>query len=159
MIYHSVAEGMPDKYVLAFEERGESVALVDDVDDDDLDRVQEGLATLWSLPTSLFTLMASGPGNRPDGSYPRRWIENQTPTTLWHEYLGLCDQLGYSNARCSFPTFGRVLKCFVPKTLQFRKKNEHAKCTACVQLRLEMKKRASTSCTSTGSRALQSPCG
>ena len=134
MIYHSFAEGMPDKYVLAGD-----AALVDDDDDDDLVRVQQGLATLWSLPTSLFQMMGSGPGNRPDRSYPRRWIENQTPTTLWREYLGLCDQLGYSHARCSFSTFTRVLKDFVPSTLQFRKKNEHAKCTACVQLRLEMR--------------------
>ena len=71
MIYHSVAEGMPDTYVLAGD-----AALVHDDDDDDLVRVQQGLATLWSLPTSLFQMMGSGPGNRPDGSYPRRWIEN-----------------------------------------------------------------------------------
>ena len=137
MIYHSVAEGMPDKYVLAFEERSDAAPV--DEDDDDLVRLQQGLATLWSLPTSLFKLMATGPGNRPDGSWARRWIENQTPTTLWHEYLGLCEQLGYSHARCSFSTFSRILKHFVPSTLQFRKKSEHAKCTACVQLRLEMR--------------------
>ena len=42
MIYHSVAEGMPDKYMLAGD-----AALVHDDDDDDLVRVQQGLETLW----------------------------------------------------------------------------------------------------------------
>jgi len=136
-VYHSCAEGMPDKWIRLSETRGID-SLVSKLGSEPrwtgeaVSEVALDVANYGTDP-DLATL---GPGTLRGA---RRYLQHDAPIHLFFEYLGWCRR-GDSLA-AGYHTFLRVFRKVFRTHLQFRKRGgaAHAECSLCNGLKQELR--------------------
>lgn len=145
-VYHSVAEGLPDRMVHLGELRNANglvqrggmepritVAGEGDTVDDTTAAISLHLANYAADPESLL----HGPGTLKG---PRRYLQHDAPIHVFWEYVAWSRRLG-EEASASYPTFLRVFHKVFKTHLNFRKAKgaQHSECNICCGLKQELK--------------------
>jgi hypothetical protein len=137
-VYHTCAEGLPEKLVSLSEVRGvnhlvaKSAGEAPWFDSEELSDLSLHITNYATDPESAL----KGPGFL---SGTKRYLQHDAPIHLFFEYVAWCRQSDSLSA--SYSTFLRVFKKVFGTHLQFRKAggSQHAECTLCNGYKQELR--------------------